>query len=54
MFFLRTPNILVPGDSVFMLLKCMCNNVSTEIKKEGIANKSKNKKRGAPNMLATQ
>ena len=32
MFFPGTPNIFVPGDSVFMLLKCMCNNISTEIK----------------------
>ena len=25
MFFPGTPNIFVPGDSVFMLFKCMCN-----------------------------
>ena len=25
MFFAGTPNIFVPGDSVFMLFKCMCN-----------------------------
>ena len=30
MFFLGTPNIFVPGDGVFMLLKCMCNNISME------------------------
>ena len=28
MFFPGTPNIFVPGDSVFMLFKCMCNNIS--------------------------
>ena len=27
MFFPGTFNIFVPGDSVFMLLKCMCNNI---------------------------
>ena len=27
MFFPGTPNVFVPGDSVFMLFKCMCNNV---------------------------
>ena len=32
MFFPGTPNIFVPGDSVFMLLKCMCNNISMEKK----------------------
>ena len=30
MFFPGTPNIFVPGDSVFMLFKCMCNNISIE------------------------
>ena len=30
MFFPGTPNIFVPGDSVFILLKCMCNNISIE------------------------
>ena len=32
-FFPGTPNILVPGDSAFMLFKCMCNNISIEKKK---------------------
>ena len=32
MFFPGTPNIFVPGDSVFMLFKRMCNNVSIEKK----------------------
>ena len=35
MFFLGTRNIFVPGDSVFMLFmlfKCMCNNISIEKK----------------------
>ena len=32
MFFPGTPNIFVPRDSVFMLLKCMCNNISIEKK----------------------
>ena len=30
MFSPGTPNIFVPGDSVFMLFKCMCNNISIE------------------------
>ena len=30
MFFPGTPNIFVPSDSVFMLVKCMCNNISIE------------------------
>ena len=34
MFFPGTPNIFVPGDSVFMLLKCMCNNKSIEKQKK--------------------
>ena len=33
MFFPGTPNIFVPGDSVFMLFKCMCHNISIEKKK---------------------
>ena len=33
MFFPGTPDIFVPGDSVFMLFKCMCNNISIEKKK---------------------
>ena len=28
MFFAGPPNIVVPGDSDFMLFKCMCNNIS--------------------------
>ena len=32
MFFPGNPNILVLGDSVFMLFKCMYNNISTEKK----------------------
>ena len=32
MFFPVTPNIFVPGDSAFMLLKCMCNNILIEKK----------------------
>ena len=28
MFFPGTNNTFAPGDSVFMLLKCMCNNMS--------------------------
>ena len=32
MFFPGTPNILVLGDSVFMLLKCMRNNTTIEKK----------------------
>ena len=31
MFFPGTPNIFVPGDSVFMLFKCMCNNILIEL-----------------------
>ena len=34
MFFPGTPIIFVPGDSVFMLLKCMRNNISIEKKKK--------------------
>ena len=34
MFFPGTPNIFVPGDSVFMLFKCMCNNISIEKKSQ--------------------
>ena len=30
MFFPGTPNIFVPGDSVFMLFKYMCNNILIE------------------------
>ena len=30
MFFPGTPNVFVPGDSVFMLFKCMCKNISIE------------------------
>ena len=33
MFFPGAPNIFVPGDSVFMLLKCMRNNILIEKKK---------------------
>ena len=33
MFFPGTPNIFVPGDSVFMLFKCMGNNISIEKKR---------------------
>ena len=33
MFFPGIPSIFVPGDSVFMLFKCMCNNISI-VKKE--------------------
>ena len=32
MLFPGTPNMFVPGDSVFMLLKFMCNNISIEKK----------------------
>ena len=32
MFFPGTPNVFVPSDSVFILLKCMCNNISIEKK----------------------
>ena len=32
MFFPGTPNIFVTGDSVFMLFKCMRNNISIEKK----------------------
>ena len=32
MFFPGTPNIFVPGDSVLMLLKCVCNNIPVEKK----------------------
>ena len=32
MFFPGTLNIFTPGDSAFMLLKCMCNNTSIEKK----------------------
>ena len=32
MFSPGTPNIFVSRDSVFMLLKCMCNNISIEKK----------------------
>ena len=38
MFFPGPLNIFVPGDSAFMLLKCMCDNISTEKK-----NKLKNR-----------
>ena len=34
MFFPGTPNISVPGDNVFMLFKCMCNNKLIKKKKE--------------------
>ena len=34
MFFPGTPNISVPGDNVFMLFKCMCNNKSIKNKKK--------------------
>ena len=34
MFFPGTPSIFVPGDSVFMLLRCMCNNILLEKKKK--------------------
>ena len=30
MFFSGIPNIFVPGDSVFMLFKCMCDDISIE------------------------
>ena len=33
MFFPGTPNVFVPSDSVFISLKCMCNNISIEKKK---------------------
>ena len=33
MFFPGTFIIFVRGDSVFMLLKCMCNNISIEKKR---------------------
>ena len=33
MFFPGIPSIFVPGDSVFMLFKCMCNYISI-VKKE--------------------
>ena len=36
MFSPGTPNIFVPGDSVSMLLKCVCNNISTEKKKKTV------------------
>ena len=32
MFFPGTPKTFLPGDSVFMLFKCMCNNISIEKK----------------------
>ena len=32
MFFPGTSNLFVPADSVFMFLKCMCNNISIEKK----------------------
>ena len=32
MFFPGTPILFVPGNSVFMLLKCMCYNISIEKK----------------------
>ena len=32
MFLRGIPSIFVPGDSVFMLLKCICNNTSIEEK----------------------
>ena len=41
MFFSGTPNIFVPSDSVFMLFKCMCNNIS-------IGKKQKTKKQSCP------
>ena len=31
MSFPGTPNIFEPGDSVFMLFKCMCNNILIEL-----------------------
>ena len=44
MFFPGTPNVFVPSDSVFMLFKCMCNNISIEKKtwKKGQEKKSDN------------
>ena len=41
MFFPGTPNIFVPSGSVFMLFKCMCNNIS-------IGKKQKTKKQSGP------
>ena len=38
MFFPGTPKIFLPGDSVFMLFKCMCNNISIEKKHSNIVN----------------
>ena len=35
MFFPGAPNIFVPDDSVFMLLKCMHNNILIEKKSGG-------------------
>ena len=34
MFFPGPLNIFVPGDSAFMVLKCMYDNISTEKKKQ--------------------
>ena len=32
MFFPGTPNMFVPGGSVFIFFKCMCNNIFIEKK----------------------
>ena len=32
MFFPGTSNVFLPDDSVFILLKCMCNNILIEKK----------------------
>ena len=41
MFFPGTTNIFVPGDSAFLLFKCMCNNIDRE-KKTGIQSRIEN------------
>ena len=38
MFFPGTPKTFLPGDSVFMLFKCMCNHISIEKKHSNIVN----------------
>ena len=53
MFFPGIPNIFVPGDSVFMLFKCMCNNISI-VKKEKKKKTTSHKRRQVSVCLTTK
>ena len=52
MFFPGIPNIFVPGDSVYMLFKCMCNNISL-VKKEKKLKTTSHKRRQVSVCLTT-